>query len=115
MAAAKSKPLERPLDVPEDDWSEAVRREAVVRALAAANVNSRPVLHAAATALGLSTSQVYRLIAQFRQHPVAGSLAATKPGPKKGTRFLPGEVEHRIEDAIDRVFKKRERPTLEKL
>jgi len=115
MAAAKSKPLERPLDVPEDDWSEAVRREAVVRALASANVNSRTVLRAAATALGLSTSQVYRLIAQFRQHPVAGSLAVTKPGPKKGTRFLPSEVEHRIEDAIERVFKKRERPTLEKL
>jgi hypothetical protein len=55
MAAAKSKPLERPLDVPEDDWSEAVRREAVVRALASANVNSRTVLRAAAAALGLST------------------------------------------------------------
>jgi putative transposase len=39
----------------------------------------------------------------------------TKPGPRKGTGLLPGEVEHRIEDAIDRVFKTRECPSLEKL
>ena len=117
MAAAKSKPKlpERLQDVPEDDWSEAVRREATVRPLAAAGVKSRLVLHAAAAALGISTSQVYRLIAQYRQHPVAGSLVVTKPGPVKGTRLLPGEVEHRIEDAIDHVFKKRECPSLEKL
>jgi len=115
--AAKSKPKlpERLQDVPEDDWSEAVRREATVRPLAAAGVKSRLVLHAAAAALGISTSQVYRLIAQYRQHPVAGSLVVTKPGPVKGTRLLPGEVEHRIEDAIDHVFKKRECPSLEKL
>jgi putative transposase len=117
MAAAKSKPksLQRPLDVPEDLWSEAVRRETAVRALAAASVNSQPILHATAAALGLSTSQVYRLIRQFRQHPVTGSLVISKPGPKKGTRLLSAEVEHRIEEAIDRVFKKRECPTLEKL
>ena len=30
-------------------------------------------------------------------------------------RLLPGEIEHRIEEAIDAVFKQRERPTLAKL
>jgi hypothetical protein len=40
----------RPLDIPEDDWSEAVRREAAVRPLVAAGVKSRPVLNAAAAA-----------------------------------------------------------------
>ena len=44
----------RPLDIPEADWSEAVRREATVRALAAADVNSRSAVHAAAASLGLS-------------------------------------------------------------
>jgi putative transposase len=86
-----------------------------VRALAAAGANSRSVVRAAADALGLSTAQVYRLIARFRQHPFTLSLVVTKPGPKKGTRLLPVEVEHRIDEAIDRVFKQRERPTMEKL
>ena len=105
----------RPLDIPEADWSEAVRREATVRALAAADVNSRSAVHAAAASLGLSPAQVYRLIARFRRHPVTLSLVVTKPGPKKGVRLLPGEIELRIEEAIDTVFKQRERPTLEKL
>ena len=117
MAATKPTPkrLERPLDVPEDDWSEAVRREAAVRPLATADIKSRPVLDAAAADLGISTSQLYRLIAQYRQHPVTGSLVITKPGPRKGTRLLSGDVEQRIEDAIDRIFKTRECPSVEKL
>jgi putative transposase len=105
----------RPLDVPEADWSEAVRREATVRPLATAGANSQSAVHAAAASLGLSTAQVYRLIARFRGHPVTLSLVVAKPGPKKGVRLLPGEIELRIEAAIDTVFKQPERPTLEKL
>ena len=104
-----------PLDIPEADWSEAVRREATVRPLATAGVNSQSAVHAAAASLGLSTAQVYRLIARFRGHPVTLSLVVAKPGPKKGVRLLPGEIELRIEAAIDTVFKQPERPTLEKL
>jgi putative transposase len=55
------------------------------------------------------------LIARFRGHPVTLSLVVAKPGPKKGVRLLPGEIELRIEAAIDAVFKQPERPTLEKL
>jgi putative transposase len=105
----------RPLDITEADWSEAVRREATVRALATMGVNSQSAVHAAAASLGLSTAQVYRLIARFRRHPVTLSLVVAKPGPKKGVRLLPGEIDLRIEAAIDTVFKQPERPTLEKL
>jgi putative transposase len=105
----------RPLDIPEADWSEAVRREATVRALAAAGVNNRLVIDAAAADLGLGRAQVYRLIARFRQRPVTASLVVAKPGPRQGARLLPGAVEHQIEAAIDTVFKTRERPTMEKL
>ena len=34
----------------------------------------------------------------------------TRPGPTKGSRLLPVEVEQRIEQAIDTIFKTRERP-----
>jgi putative transposase len=112
---ARARSPGRPLDIPEADWSEAVRREATVRALATAGVNSQSTVHAAAASLGLSTAQVYRLIARFRRHPVTLSLVVAKPGPKKGVRLLPGEIELRIEAAIDTVFKQPERPTLEKL
>ena len=115
VAKHKVQPPSKPLDVSEDDWSEAVRRGETVRSLAAANTNSKPAIRAAAEALGLSTAQVYRLVSTFRNAPVTASLIVTKPGPKKGARFLPGPVERRIDDAIERILKTRERPIVEKL
>jgi putative transposase len=109
------KPPKRPLSIAEDAWLEAVRREAVVRPLALADRSTGSFVHAAADALGLSRAQIYRLIARFRRYPVTVSLVASKRGAQAGARRLPGVLEQRIEDAIDRVFKKRERPTLEKL
>lgn len=103
-----------PLDVPDEDWAEAVRREAVVRPLAATKT-SRVAVTAAARDLGLSTAQLYRLIRAFRTQPVTRSLVATKPGPKQGARLLPEAVEQQIEQAIDAVYRTRERPTLGKL
>ena len=105
----------KPLDVSENDWAMAVRREATVRSLVVADTNDKATLRAAADALGLSTAQVYRLISKFREAPVTASLVITKPGPKKGARFLPGPVERRIDDAIEAIFKTRERPTMAKL
>src|SRR5277367_6578128 len=115
VAAMKPRLPARPLDVPEGDWSEAVRREAVVRSLAVFGTGCRATVKAAADALGLSPAQVYRLIAMFRESPTTGSLVVTRPGPKKGARLLPGGVEQRIEQAINDIFMSRERPTMAKL
>src|SRR5271166_3746117 len=115
IAAKKPRPPARPLDIPEDDWSEAVHRERVVRPLAVAGTNSRAAVKAAAGALGLSPTQVYRLIAAFRENPTTASLVVTRPGPKKGARLLPCNVEQRIEQAINDLFMSRERPTMAKL
>ena len=115
VTAGKPSISSRPLDVSEEDWSEAVRREAQVRPLVAAETSGRAVVRLAADALGLSTAQVYRLIRQFRAHPVTASLIVTKPGPKRGARLLRIEVDRTIEDAIDSVFKALERPTMAKL
>ena len=65
--------------------------------------------------LELSPAQVYRLIATFRENPVAGSLVVMRPGPKKGARLLPCDVEQRIEQAINDIYMTRERPTMAKL
>ena len=105
----------RPLDVSEDAWAEAVRREQTVCMLANTDTGSKTEVQAAAKDLGLSASQIYRLIAKFRVAPVTASLVVTKPGPEKGSRRLPGPVELLIDDAIERVFKTREQPTMEKL
>ena len=115
ILAARQKAPSKPLDVSGDDWAEAVRREETVRSLAAAGTNDNASIRAASDALGLSTAQVYRLISKFREAPVTASLVVTKPGPEKGARLLPGSVERRIDDAIETVFKTRERPTLAKL
>ena len=52
-----------------------------MRALAAAGANSRSVVRAAADALRLSTAQVYRLAARFRQHPFTAASAAGEVRP----------------------------------
>ena len=53
VAAKQARPPARPLDNPEDVWSEGVRREGVVRSLVVAGINSRAAVKAAAGALGL--------------------------------------------------------------
>jgi putative transposase len=105
----------RPTDVPDGAWAEAVRRGAAIRPLAAAATNSRAAVRITAEALGLSVSQVYRLVRVFRGQPVTQSLVVSRPGPRNGTRLLAPEVELRIEDAIEAMFKQRERPSMARL
>ena len=114
MATGQGSPS-KPLDVSEDDWAEAVRREEAIRTLAAVDTSDKATVRSAAAALGLSPAQIYRLITKFRETPVTASLVVMKPGPQKGARLLPGPIECRIDDAIETIFKTRERPTVAKL
>jgi putative transposase len=103
------------LDIGENRWAEAVRREATVRSLAAREDTNRAEIRVAAQALGLSAAQLYRLLGAYRANPVTQSLVVKKPGPAKGHRLLPAAVEVVITDAIESVFMRRERPTLARL
>ena len=103
-----------PLDVPDDAWAEAVRRETAIRPLCVTKT-SRVAVTAAARAFGLSTARLYRLIQAYKARPVTSSLVVDKPGPRRGARLLPDMVEQQIGQAIDAVYKTRERPTLSKL
>ena len=115
--AAEARKVARPpiLDINEDRWAEAVRREATVRSLAARANTTRCEINAAAHALGLSTAQVYRLLGAYRANPVTQSLVVSKRGPVKGHRLLSPEVEAIISTAIESLFLQPERPTLAKL
>lgn len=74
----------------DEAWTEAVRREAVIRPLAAAPRLSKAAVGVAARALGLSAPRVYGLLRVFRRQPVTASLLPTQPGPAKGTLRLAG-------------------------
>ena len=99
----------------DEDWAEAVRREAVIRPLVEAPRLGRPAVLAAASSLGLSMPRIYRLVRNFRNHPVTASLAARRSGPAKGWRRLDPAIEARVEAALDAVYLKPERPTLKRL
>ena len=116
MAAGTGKaPATRLLEIGEKHWAKAVRREAAVRSLASQSKNSRAIVSTTARELGLSAAQLYRLIRVYRANPVTQSIVANRPGPAKGTRRLPVEIEAVITQAIEATFLRRERPTLEKL
>src|SRR3954465_5620813 len=88
---------QRPIEMPDGTWAEAVRRAAVIRPLVAESTSSPAAARAAADALGVRGAQVYRLVRAFRGRPLTQSLVLNKPGPRPGTRVLPLEVELRIE------------------
>jgi putative transposase len=111
---AKAVPV-RPIDVPDKKWAEAVRREPAIRRLAAVEKPGRRDVDAVARELGLSRSQVYRLMHAFRENPITQSLVFANPGPGKGTSRLPSDVEKIIEGAIDTDYNRRERPTVQHL
>lgn len=103
------------MDISDERWTEAVRREPLIRPLAAGKRSDPAAVAAAARDLGLSKSQVYRLVKAFREKPVTQSLVLNKPGPRKGARRLRPEVEALIEEVIGTVYKRRERPTQQHL
>jgi putative transposase len=103
------------LDIGEDRWAEAVRREAMVRSLAVREDTNRAEIGVAARALGLSAAQLYRLLGAYRANPVTQSLVVNRPGPPKGHRLLPAAIEAVITEAIETIFLQRERPTLARL
>lgn len=69
-------------------WQVAVAREAVIRPLINAGQLSPVDVATACRILGLRRSRLYALIEQYRNAPVTTSLAAARPGPKKGARRL---------------------------
>lgn len=112
---AKAATAKRPaaaLSIPDAAWAEAVRRELVIRPLAAEPRLGKAAIATAARQLGLRATQVYSLVRAFRANPVTASLAPRKSGPAKGSRRLDAALDGMVEAAIDAVFLQPEKPTL---
>lgn len=112
---AKAATAKRPaaaLSIPDAAWAEAVRREPVIRPLAAEPRLGKAAIATAARQLGLRATQVYSLVRAFRANPVTASLAPRRPGPAKGSRRLDAALDGMVEAAIDAVFLQPEKPTL---
>jgi len=66
-------------DVPEEDWREALRREAVIRPLAGRPRLTIAAVDGAAAELGRKRARVYRLIAAYRARlPASDTFYAIK-------------------------------------
>ncbi len=110
--ATTQEPAAPLLTVPDANWAEATRREAVLRPLSRASRLGRHAVEEAARALELSPPRIYDLLRAFRANPVTASLLPRKPGQAKGAKRLGAALEKQIEAAIEDVYLKRERPTL---
>jgi hypothetical protein len=69
------------------DWAEAVRRAAIIRPLSESQRCGKAAVQAAAKSLGLSIPRTYRLVQNFRSHPLTASLLPLKRGRVKGSRW----------------------------
>jgi putative transposase len=99
----------------DEDWAEAVRRAAIIRPLSEARRCSKAVVQAAAKSLGLSIPRTYRLVQKFRSRPLTASLLPLTRGRVKGSRRLDPKVEAHIDEAVDAIYLKPERPTVKRL
>lgn len=96
-------------------WRIACEREPAIRALAAERRLGRNAVSDAGTALGLSRSRIYELVARYRKEPVTSSLVDLHDGFPKGQSRLQPEVERVIDHEIERFYLSRPKPTLAQL
>jgi len=96
-------------------WSEAHRRELVIRPLAAkVTINAQTAANAAAN-LGLGRSRLFELIRAYRASPELASLLPGKRGRVRGERRLLSEQEDLIGRALREVYLTAEKPSVASL
>ena len=83
-------------EAPEKDWAEACRREEDIRRLIAqerCGVIGRAAAGEAAAKLGISVTNLYRLIQRYREDRRVSVLLPRKAGRPVGARYLSEDVE----------------------
>lgn len=103
------------LDATNAQWEEALRREPVIRRLAALDRLSAPVLQEACDRLHLEKTRVRELVAAYRESPVTSTLLLPQRGQPVGTKRLPAPIEAIIEAAIRDFWRTLEKPSVRAL
>ncbi|EPX9618189.1 Mu transposase C-terminal domain-containing protein [Pseudomonas aeruginosa] len=91
-------------EVSEVDMQLASRRFEILSTLGGQKTTSRKEIGQCASMLGISISQVYRLIAQMDLRVGAASLLPRRRGRAKGVRLIEAQTEDIIQETIDRYW-----------
>lgn len=96
--------LERSRTIENSEWTEARRRETIIRQAISGGGSAASRIKSAAEALSLSASTVRRLVARYKISAQTTSLLAHQRGPNKRLRRLGAERERLIDTAIDQFY-----------
>ena len=107
--------LERQRSVRQLDWTEARRREIIIRAAITGEGSTTSRMEAAAQALGLSVRSARRLVVRYKSSAQTSSLIACRRGPNKRLRRLGAERERLIDTTIDQFYLMRPRKPMEEV
>ena len=99
----------------EPAWSEAQRRELVIRAVLGGEGPMTSRTDCAANALGLSARSVRRLLVRYKASAQTSSLLPHQGGPHKRLRRLGADRERLIDLAIDQFYLIRPRKPMEEV
>ncbi|HEJ3346680.1 Mu transposase C-terminal domain-containing protein [Pseudomonas aeruginosa] len=91
-------------EVSEADMQLASKRFEILSTLGGQTTTSRKEIGRCASMLGISISQVYRLIAQMDLRVGAASLLPRRRGRAKGVRLIEAQTEDIIQETIDRYW-----------
>jgi putative transposase len=99
------------------EWAAAGLREEAVRRLVALppEERTRNLVAREARRIGISTTTMFRLLAAWRGAPVRSTLLPGPRGPKRGSLRTPLAKRQIINEAIDRLFLRREAPRISDL
>ena len=94
------------------EWGLAVKRESIIRPLAAEGKLSAGLLHDAMLQLNVGRSVLYKLIQRYRRRPKTSSLLPLKRGRGSNVRVLDRNEEELLQACIHEFYLTPERPSM---
>ena len=93
--------------IPDEDWSVAQKRHAVIRPLAEKFSRTRNDVEQAAAAAGVSPATVYEWLKAYHASGNISSLVPDRPGPAAGSTQVSPQIEAVIASAIEDIYMKK--------
>ncbi len=100
------------LSVSAEQWDEARRRLAVIRTLAQRAQRTRADVVAAASQLGLSAAQLYRLLRRYAADPRLTTLVPQPCGGVRGRSRIRCDIEALVGEVIEAIYLTQQRPKI---